>query len=326
MRAAGFIDTTSKKVAQDAEYTKEVVRSMSSDLERKVRELGEMSVDERLEIARRQSEELAGKASEHFSWLATSAQKSLEKQTQELPPEIGEKAELVRKKTQELGDDISVKAQAFGASLWSWGQDMHAQISTGEATSQLQASLTALVEKSGLEIEGRPLAPVTGVSTKCQLDEDDDILLGEQAASDHDEHGGGKLGLIRSAEASSMKRGLLDDDEEDEQEGTDLIGLAAALKDTSASGYATSVSSSAPAAPAPLVASPQTQQASPAAGAGDIWDLLGPQDEHRTHTKYGTVDANPEPWFDKDPSHAAREKATVAPKPADPLDDLDLLN
>lgn len=311
MRAAGFIDKTSKKVSQDAEYAKQVMRSMSTDLEQKVRGLGESSVDENLEVARKQSEELAAKASDHFNWLAASAQKSWESQSQELPPEVGEKAELVRRKTQE-----------FGASLWSWGQDLHSQLSTGEATSNLQASLASLAEKTGFEAPGAQMAPVTGVSTKCHLDEDDDLLIGNH---EHGERDGG-MGLIRSAEASSMKRGLLDDDEEDEEDkGTDLIGLAAALKESNSSGYATGASATASAASA-VAPTPQKEEAKPAASTGDIWDMLGPADEHKSHTKYGTVDANPEPWFDKDPSHAARPKAVVEQKPVDPLDGLDLLN
>merc|ERR1719482_1989568 len=85
--------------------------------------------------------------------LRSSAERGLDDQ------EIQQKAELVRRKTQESLDEIGEKAQAFGASLWQWGQGLQGKSVwdvANETSANLQASVNSLVEGPSTSMPSAP--------------------------------------------------------------------------------------------------------------------------------------------------------------------------
>jgi len=315
MRTAGFIDHTSRRVREETHQAAEVVRTISADIEQKARTL---TASEALDMAQRNSEKLVEKAGEGVNVLRSSLwewgeglQRGIEEQTQDLPPEIGQKAELVRRKTQEIGDELGEKAQAFGASLWQWGQDLQTKSVWGladEASSNLQSSVASLVENTPMSGYSMPSAPRPKLETKGLLDDEDDDLLLAPMRDDSN------MGLIRTAEEQSLQQGLLA--EVDDDDCVDLIGISAALQDHSSNSAVVEAPlewSSPPIIPSAIA--PEPVDAVPvAAGTEPIWDLLSPE----SHVVYGHIDVETEvsvPLFDN--AGPAKSK--------DPFDNVDLL-
>mmetsp|Transcript_14451 Transcript_14451/g.23061 ORF Transcript_14451/g.23061 Transcript_14451/m.23061 type:complete len:460 (-) Transcript_14451:30-1409(-) len=249
-RAGATIDILSKKVVEEMPVqASETIKSLKRESLKTLDAAREESA-KALEAARVESEKLAEKASQHMNilgerlsssslgtslweWgegLRATAQRGLEEQ--EIPPEISEHAQALRRKSQAFGDEVGEKAQALSSSLWQWGQNLQASSVWGlaeEATTNLQASVSSLVDGKTASSSSFP-APQ--ISTKGLLEEDDDLLLdsGGYSAEDPD-----SLGLIKSAEEKHLKQGLLEEEDEDEDNLLDVRDAATAKKEIAGS-------------------------------------------------------------------------------------------
>jgi len=219
MKTAAAIDHTSRKVKEDTRQTIELVRSFTSDLEQKARnltgddaanqaadalEVVKISSAKALDVARSESAKLAELAQAQAKDISDKAPDFLNAfgssfnglfKSTELSDDLGEKAEVFRQKTQE-------QVQALGSSLWQWGQDLQ----KGMAGQNPAATSSA----EGLDDAGTSRMPEQKPTTKGLLDEDDDDLLSGPA------NYYGTEGMVRKVEESILSQGLLDDDDEED--------------------------------------------------------------------------------------------------------------